>query len=325
MKKTIRLSISLILTFIFLFLFLHQIDVFDIIETMKNANLSLLCIAIVVFFIGYACRIERWRIMLTQENANISWQCCAGPMMASIAANNVIPFRAGDLIRAFAFNKRLGISATTSITTLVVERLLDLLMIVLFFGGFLIYFGVDSSKYIGIGGIAVIIVAILIFTIILFPSFFKLLAFKINKIINNVSPRLGGILQAELEKVFLALEYMSKGHIMSKLLMWSFVAWTAEGCVFWLVALSLPLITNDLAAWLSFAVGTLSTAIPSSPGYVGTFDYFTAQSMIALKNSPAASTAFAFLVHAIIWIPVTIAGGVYILIRPIQSLEKGSL
>ena len=60
---------------------------------------------------------------------------------------------------------------------------------------------------------------------------------------------------------------------MARLLLWSVLAWVTEGLVFWFAALALPSVDNHLAAWLAFPAGTLATAIPSAPGYMGTFDY----------------------------------------------------
>jgi uncharacterized membrane protein YbhN (UPF0104 family) len=69
-------------------------------------------------------------------------------------------------------------------------------------------------------------------------------------------------------------------------------------------------------------VGTLATVIPSTPGYAGTFDFFTARAMTASGNAAAAATAFALLVHVLLWLPPTIAGGIYLLLHPLARVEK---
>ena len=241
--------------------------------------------------------------------------------MASVAANNILPFRAGDVLRAFGFNRRLGISAATSVTSLVVERLLDLLMLVSLLGVALSYFGMELSKIAGTSGNFLIIGGLTILFILNFPSLFKPATIWSCRHISRVTPRFGEKLLAEFQKVFTALEHTSKGHMMIRLLMWSLLAWIAEGFVFWFVALSLPSVINDLAAWLALSFGTLATIIPSTPGYVGTFDYFTSQAMVALGNSNASSTAFAFLVHAVLWLPPLLVGGLYLLVSPINQTK----
>jgi uncharacterized protein (TIRG00374 family) len=321
LKKVVRLSIGFVLAGLFLWLIFKHLSVAEIRSAFDNANIALLSLAIVAFFVGYFCRIERWRLMLIKENPSLNWKSCAGPFMASIAANNVLPFRAGDLLRAFAFNRRLGISAATSVTTLVVERLLDLLMLVSLLGVTLSYFGMELSRIAGTGGGILIIAGAAILFVLNFPSFFKPMTIWLCRQVSRFAPRLGEKLFNEFQKVFTALEHTSKGHMMLRLLLWSLFAWIAEGFVFWFVALSLPSVSNDGAAWLALSFGTLATIIPSTPGYVGTFDYFTSQAMAALGNSHASSTAFAFLVHAVLWLPPLIAGGLYLLASPINQIK----
>jgi len=321
MNRIFRIIIGSGVAAFFIWLALKNINTRELIESIRQTEISYIVMAILVFFAGYSCRIERWRLMLINENAKLNWTECAGPLMASVAANNVLPLRAGDIFRAIKFNKQLRISATTSITTLFVERLLDLLMIVLFLGVALAYFGMDSSRLIGIGGGALLSGGAIILFLLIFPSIFKPFAYWLSKAISRAFPKFGQKLDAEFTKIFTALEHTSKGSTMIKLICWSFVAWLSEGLVFWLIALSIPTISYDLAAWLALPVGTLATIIPSTPGYVGTFDYFTGQAMIALGNGDESSIAFAFIVHAVLWLPPTVVGGLYFLIIPSKKTK----
>jgi glycosyltransferase 2 family protein len=322
MKRIIRLTFGFILASIFLWLIFRQLSLDEIKHAFSEANIALLGFAVIVFFVGYSCRIERWRLMLIHENPDLRFKNCAGPLMASVAANNVLPFRAGDILRAFGFNRRLGVSAATSVTSLFVERLLDLLMVVSFLGLALTYFGMESSRFVGVGGGFLIMAGMAILFLLLFPSIFKPMAFWSGRFFARFLPKFGNKILAEFHKIFTALEHTSKGHTMLRLILWSMLAWIAEGFVFWLVALSLPSISNHVAAWLALSVGTLATVIPGTPGYVGTFDYFTAQAMTGLGNAAAGSAAFAFLVHAVLWLPPSIAGGLYLIFNPIKQKQK---
>lgn len=324
MKKFTRLGLGFAFALFFLWLVLRQLNIEQLKNAFISAELAYICVAVVIFYVGYACRIERWRIMLSQESPGLTWLCCAGPLMASVAANNVLPFRAGDLLRAFGFNKRLSISAATSLTTLFVERLLDLLMVVGFLGVSLAYFGLESSSVVGVGGGFLMMAGLAILVVLLFPAFFRPIAFWFCKCLTKISPAIGAKVQSEIEKIFSALIHTSKGATMVRLIIWSLLAWLFEGIVFWLVAIALPSVTNSLASWLALPVGTLATVIPSTPGYVGTFDYFTAQAMLALGNDAIGAAAFAFLVHLVLWLPPLIVGGAYLLIHPVGHINRGN-
>jgi len=130
---------------------------------------------------------------------------------------------------------------------------------------------------------------------------------------------MGAKFEEALIKIFAALDHISRRETIGKLVFWSFLSWAAEGLVFWFVALSIPGISNDLAAWIALPVGSLATLLPSTPGYVGTFDYFTAQSMIAMGNSSTNSVTFAFIVHVVLWLPPIIVGGIYLVMNPIKK------
>jgi hypothetical protein len=88
----------------------------------------------------------------------------------------------------------------------------------------------------------------------------------------------------------------------------SVVAWMMEGAVFAFTLWSLNIPVAWPAAWLALAAATLATLLPSSPGYVGTFDYFASLGLTAYGAGRSAAAAFAVLAHLIIWLPVTFAG-----------------
>lgn len=320
-KSSIQIIIGTLFASIFLWLILQHISLHQVANDFKDSNQTFLLYAFLAFLLDYSCRIQRWRLMLKNYSPDMRWRNCAGPLMASVAANNILPLRTGDIIRAFGFNKRLKLSATISITTLIVERLLDMLMVITIFGLALAYFKLNSSLLIGIGGAFIIATAIIILFILLFPTLFRPHVFNMAGFLVRIFPAIGIKVINELQKIFSALEYMAKGHTMPGLLFWSLLAWTAEGFVYWFSALSLPVITHHQAAWLALPLGTLATIIPSTPGYVGTFDFFTSKAMIALGNSEVASISYALFVHVLLWIPATLIGGVYLLLHPVK-IEK---
>ena len=82
-----------------------------------------------------------------------------------------------------------------------------------------------------------------------------------------------------------------------------------EGSVFWCVAKAMPAITQPVAGWLALPVGTLATLLPSTPGYVGTFDFFVIKAAEAMGNPAAAAAGFALMVHLVLWLPATLTGG----------------
>lgn len=313
MKRYLKPAIGLVLACAFVWLIARQIDPAELGRAFAGTDAGWVAAALVAFCGGYACRIARWRAMLARDNPQLAWSDCAGPLLASFAANNVLPFRAGDVLRAFAFNSRLGTTSGTVLATLFVERLLDLLMVLVLFGAALAAFGLDASALAGVGSAMLIVLGLAILGVLLFPQSFAPLARWGGRLAARVSPRIGDKLNTEIDRGLATLGHLASGSTMARLVGWSIAAWLFEGCVFWFAALAVPGLAEPLAGWLALPVGTLATLIPSTPGYVGTFDYFTVRAMTALGNGQVVATAYALLVHALLWLPPTLAGGAYLL------------
>jgi uncharacterized protein (TIRG00374 family) len=305
-------------TSFFLWLALRGIDYKQMAAASTETRVAWVAASVAVFFFGYSCRIERWRLMLARENPSLTWRQCAGPLMASVAANNVLPLRAGDLLRAFGFNRRLGISVATSLTTLAVERLMDLLVVVSLLSLTLTLFGLQTSRFLTISGALLFAGSAAILAVLAFPSWLERPVLKAAEIVARPFPRLSASIYSQANMVFATLEYASRGRTISLLLTWSIAAWLAEGLVFWLAANAVPAITQPAAAWLAMPLASLATALPSTPGFFGTFHYFAGQAMVALGNPISAAAAYAFLVHATLWLSSTVVGGLYLLLRPIN-------
>ena len=321
-KQIFRLTFSVLLALLFVWLIARRINLDEFKKAFVGTTTLWVIAGLAAFSVGYSCRIKRWHLMLQRDNSSLTWTHCFGPFFASFAANNVLPFRAGDVLRAFAFNGRLGVSSGVVVATLFVERLLDLLMVLVLLGVVLTLSGRDINGFTGIGNATLVTLSIVILLFLLFPQLFAPVALAAGRLVARIAPKLGERLLDEINKSLVTLVHLAKGSTMIRLVGWSAAVWLAEGCVFWFAALSLSSITFPAAGWLALPVGTLATLIPSTPGYVGTFDYFTVRAMSALGNSVVASTAYALLVHALLWLPPTLIGGLYLLLHPSKKTNE---
>jgi len=315
-----RIALGIGCATFFIWLIAGQIEPAELAKALRNTNPAWLLAALIAFCCGYFCRIARWHKMLRQDNPQLSIKNCAGPFLASFAINNVLPFRSGDVMRAFAFNRQLGTSSGIVLASLFVERLLDLLMVLLMLGSALAFFRLDFERFAGLGSAMLACISSIIILVLLFPQLFTPLTRVLNRIVIKLSPGFGNKVATEINKAMNSLIHLSKKGTMLILVIWSSMAWLAEGMVFWSVAMALqPALQEPAAGWLALPVGTLATLIPSTPGYIGTFDYFTIKAMTALSNTTTISTAYALLVHILLWIPPTLVGGIYLFILNLQK------
>lgn len=307
-----RLALATLVGGGFLWLLLRGTHWRDLGEAMRGARIEWLLLAGLALTMGYALRIRRWQLLLRAENPGVSLRACAGPLLAGFAANNVLPFRAGDVLRCAAFGPELGVSTGGATATLVLERMLDALMLVAALGVALYLFGVDGHRFFAIGAWGLLGAALALAAVLLFPQLVTPIIRGMTRWLSRLSPGFGERLSTEVERGIRVLEASGGGLGGMSLLGWSASAWLAEGVVFYAVARALPELTAPTAAWLALPVATLSTLLPGTPGYVGTFDFFAAEAMQVGSNTAIASVAFALLVHLILWLPVTLAGGAWL-------------
>lgn len=309
-RKAISLVFGAMISVGFLWLIFRSVPFAELVPAMTQADPAWLAVALGFFAFGYACRIWRWRLMLSHFNSGLTWRRCSVPFMVSIAANNVLPFRAGDVLRGVAFSGWLGVPTARVLATLLVERLLDLLALIAALALALYLFGTekaDVASFFGWSAVTFGALAGFVGLVLLFPGIFAPLCRWIVRALPNRG--LAAKLERQFDHVFHTLATLAARTRMARLIVWSFFAWAFEAGVFYAIARSLPDITTPVAAWVAMPVGTLSTLLPSTPGYVGTFHFFVIQAAEALGNPAVAAAAFAFLVHLALLIPATLWGG----------------
>jgi len=100
------------------------------------------------------------------------------------------------------------------------------------------------------------------------------------------------------------------------LLFSSMLVWLGEAGLYYSVLLGAGIDGSLLVALLVMAIATLSTLLPSSPGYVGSFHLaaFTAVSLVG--DTAARAGSYAVIVHLSLWLPTTLAGVIAIWISP---------
>lgn len=310
--KFFQFGLGFVVSAFFVWLTLRSIPFGDILAALGAVDLRWMALAFVFFAVGYTCRIERWRRMLAPHAPGLSWRRSAVPFMASIAANNLLPFRAGDALRSVAFSSWLGVPTARVLATLLAERLMDLLTLLLALSLAIAVLGSGNGLEALLGwsawffGAAVLLVAL----VVLLPRLFEPPVTLMLRGLERLAPKAAAALGAQVERVFDTLEVLASRGQVSTLLGLSVLAWGFEGCMFYAVARALPDLAQPVAALLAMPVGSLSTMIPSTPGYFGTFHYFAMHAMQSQDNSEAASAAFAFLVHFTLYVPVTVTGSI---------------
>ncbi|HZY17330.1 MAG TPA: lysylphosphatidylglycerol synthase transmembrane domain-containing protein [Ramlibacter sp.] len=309
----VKLVVSVLVSLFALRLLLSGVDLPALLLAWSRMTAPGLLLALALLAAGYALRVARWWWMLLAFEPRLRWRDCATPFLASIALNNVLPLRAGDAVRAFAFRDALRLPPATLLGSVLLERLLDLAMLlVLFFAGASLVRGGGLPP--GLAATAQALAAAAVGALVLLPLAGPAVA---RRLAGPTSEGTGwkartGRIATDLLASFSLLRSPRRAAL---LLPMTALIWLLEGAVFAAVAAELAPGTPAAAGWFAMTTGTLATLLPSTPGYVGTFDYFTMLGFSAFGLDRAAATAISLSVHAILWAPVTALGLVLLVLH----------
>lgn len=319
-----RPVLGVAVTVVFVWLLSRQVDSAQIGHSLATVSAGSLALAVLWLAAGYTLRIIRWWRMLRALDPSVRLGACVWPFLVSIAVNNLVPFRAGDAVRIVGFRKELNAPGMRLLGTMLIERLLDLMTLLGFF--FLGLSGVRNSvipdAFVRVVTWAAAAGALTVFLVLISASRLSRLLEWLCAHPALASRSFTPALRTHGLNLLEALSALQRPMVTAQLVALSMALWTCEGLVFATVASGLSLGAPPIAAWFSLATGTLATLIPSSPGYVGTFDFFAALGMTAYGVPRDAATAFAVVVHLVLWLPLTVAGLLYFLRPGARALRR---
>lgn len=293
----------------------QQIDLAELKGAFSRFSWPFLGIALLSLSIGYTSRIVRWAVMLRAGGAEVSSKRCAAPFLASIAMNNLLPFRVGDIVRALIFPKALGVSKTLATGSLVMERLVDLLALLVMLGlGSLMGVSNDLPSWLKQGAVLLAFVVTAAFLMLFLWSD------RISKTIRAYALRMKSMRFAKILEVVANLIAsfvgMSRPSALFALLSLSLLVWAGELGLYWAVLRGFDLDVSLPISIVVMSIATLSTLAPSSPGYVGPFHLAAYFAIGLLGGEPALAASCAIILHLSLWGPTTLAGLVAILFSP---------
>src|ERR1700730_12840673 len=133
-KLRIRQILGVGISIVCLVLVFRKVDFNQLKLALENFKWHFVALGLASLALDYAMRIQRWAVMLRAGGATVSGWDCAAPFLGSITLNNVLPFRAGDLVRALVFPSAIGVRRVTATASLLLDRLVDMLTLLLSLG-----------------------------------------------------------------------------------------------------------------------------------------------------------------------------------------------
>jgi uncharacterized protein (TIRG00374 family) len=274
---------------------------FDVIAT---ASLAWLAVMLVCNTVDIGLRGWRWQRLVRPVKV-VPYLRMLGYQLIGYLANNVLPARLGELVRSHYLGDREGISRTTALGTVVVERVIDTTSVVLIAAAAILVLSVRgvlvSAVLVGLAFAGVLVVGLGVLLVAhRLPGADRLVA-RAERF-----PRIRSLATRLREGLAVAV----RPRTLVEAIVLTIGAWAASLAA-WLVAgqaIGLELSVGQ-AALLSSGVA-LATAIPSGPGYFGTFELAAVTVGAAVGIPSDQAFALALIVHVGILAVTTIGGGV---------------
>lgn len=260
---------------------------------------------------SYTLRCVRWTRMMLPTGARFG--VCARVLMTSLAANNILPLRIGDIMRVFTYAGDLSASPSVILSTVILEKLLDIFVLVLLFVSTM---GPNVSPHFKLLAEVTLAISVAGLLVLIFGA--QLLVQPLRSLFARLpkSP-----LIAKIDHwVFLALDCIRQIGIAGsvQLLLYSAVIWFCEGMIFVSAVHLLALLTDRIGPWQAVSATNLSYLIPSSPGAIGTFEMAAKASLVSHGAAEPQAALFGLVLHAWLLLSVTGAGGIIFLMHRIK-------
>ncbi|HSB00123.1 MAG TPA: lysylphosphatidylglycerol synthase transmembrane domain-containing protein [Anaerolineales bacterium] len=286
---------------------LYFVDLGAMVNAIRHANYMLLGIGTVLGFVWMALRAIVWRTLLRNR---ASYQDVFFTIGEGYLLNNFLPFRLGEIGRAFLLSRKSDMQFMEILPTIVIERATDLgfnAAILLLSIPFVV--GAEQAGQIGvIAGIVILIGFVILYLLARYDQWALNLFHKLSVRWPTLQ-RVGGNF---LESFFTGLGVLRDGWLFVRFLFWMTVNWGIAIVSYYLIIRAFFPQAQLVWGMFGLGVGAFGNAIPALPGAVGTLEgaFGGAAALLAGPGSESTALAFALTVRFYNYLNSGVVGGI---------------
>jgi uncharacterized protein (TIRG00374 family) len=301
---------GLVVSGVFLWLAVRDADPEEVREALGDADVGLVLLASAVLMVGYAIGAARWRSIAATPRVPL--RRFYEMVLGGLACNNVLPVRIGEVVRAGWLSREAKIPGGRALGTVALDRACDVVALAIF-----LLIGIQAvptpawlrNMIIGAAIFVMLIVGALVFARLYTRSRGRERRERgrIRRIVRDTIDFLGEPLGRHRAAAWLAL---------------SLAGWSVAAVGAYLVARSVGVDVEPLQAVFLTSALAFGVAIPSSPGYIGTYQLIAVEALGLLDVDPSQALAFSILMHASWFVPTTLVGGAIIVWRALKAAQR---
>jgi uncharacterized protein (TIRG00374 family) len=294
-----------------LWLAFRGLDWAEVGSALQDANYLLLLPAALVMFLSLYLRAVRWAVLF-HPLTHLRVGALMGAMNVGYSVNNLLPLRVGELVRAYLIGEAQRVSAVHALSTIVVERVLDVLTVVLMLVLLLPFIDVPTwaAGPAIVAGVVFLVLAVLLATL----SLARRWALDVVDWGARLLPaRHQTRLRQTAESVMEGFSVLSNPAVLARGVGWSFACWLSSALMMFIVQQAFDLGVGFEAGAFVVATTSLAMLVPASPGYIGTFELVTIKGMENVFDVGSnAAASYALVQHAFLYLAPMIVAAVYL-------------
>jgi hypothetical protein len=268
---------------------------------------------VVLATITFPLRLVRWRLLLRTERGN---SYPAGPLWHAIAlgfmANNLLPLRAGELIRSYTAARLTRARFTTVISSVGVERIFDALTVVALLSYALLSSDLPSSVAVGGTSIAQLArMAGLVGLVALLGAVLVVATpLTAERVVRRVLPhtQVADRIVDLIEGIRQGLTVLRSPARLAGVILWSLVLWLVNALAFYVGFGAFDIPVSYTGALLLQGLLILGISIPSTPGFFGPFEAVIVAVLAIYGVSGSLAFSYAISFHLTTFVPITLLG-----------------
>ncbi len=305
MRKKLLTALGFAVSILLLYLSLREIDYNQLLTILRNAEYTVLPLAFLFIMISLFLCAYRWS-RITGPSINLGDAFSA--LVIGLFVNNVLPARLGEVARGYVLSKRRQISFTYALSTVFVDRFFDLMGLLLL--AVLFYPKKNLPPSVS-RGIIVLVVLLVICVVVLILLSREKFAGALSAFLEGtgrpfcvrLAKRLAEI-QENLRRIHSPLTFLYLFAI-------SFAIWLSMSLALFLVARMLHVKVDFMVIPFVCALLNVGLTVPSSPGYVGVYQFLIIYLLAIFGVPKAEGFAVSVLYHALWYFPYNIMGFIF--------------
>jgi len=306
-RASLNIGLGLVVSGVCLWLALRQAPFAELAAVLGQVTYAWLLVAVMLNVFTLWGRGCRWRLLLANRGTRQEyfWAQCIGSMLT-----NIFPLRAGEAGRVVIISRRVGLPLVQVGASLILERALDMAVLLSLLAVLLLV--MDVPRAVAATGLALgAAVAVAWVGIVVVLVFRARLTGLVEVIAVCLPDRFAALLRMVWSQVLLAMEPLRSFGVAARIVGWSVAIWAAGIGTFWVAIEAVVPGGSLLEASFALTAVAFGVALPSSPGFIGVFQFIGQQALAGPfpdRYTDATALVIAILNHAAFYIPNSLLG-----------------